>query len=101
MQAFRDHFNSGYQDTDGTYMMSPREVSLIVAMLSAGTVIGALLSAQVGDRWGRRRSLIGAIGVFCIGAILQVCADNVATLVVGRCVEILLPVTKPTLTGHS
>lgn len=87
MHAFREHFNSGYRDSDGQYVMSPREVSLIVAMLSAGTVLGALAAAPVGDKWGRRRSLIGAIGVFSIGAILQVCASNVATLVVGRCVR--------------
>ncbi|KAK1837147.1 general substrate transporter [Podospora conica] len=84
MESFKDHFNSGYRDDDGNLNMSPREVSLIVAMLSAGTVLGALLAAPCGDQWGRRWALIGAIGVFCIGAILQVCAENVATLTVGR-----------------
>jgi len=84
MKSFKDDFNSGYLDDDGKLSMSPREVSLIVAMLSAGTVLGALLAAPAGDRWGRRHSLIGAIGVFCIGAILQVCAENVATLTAGR-----------------
>lgn len=84
MESFKDHFNSGYRDEFGHFDMSPREVSLIVAMLSAGTVLGALMSAPAGDRWGRRYSLVGAIGVFCIGAIFQVCAENVATLTVGR-----------------
>ncbi|KAK0753836.1 general substrate transporter [Schizothecium vesticola] len=84
MKSFKEHFNSGYLDEDKNLTMSPREVSLIVAMLSAGTVLGALLAAPCGDRWGRRYALIGAIGVFCIGAILQVCAENVATLTVGR-----------------
>lgn len=84
MKSFKDHFNSGYQDTEGEITMSPKEVALIVAMLSFGTVLGALVSAPVGDKWGRRRSLIGAVGVFCIGGIFQVCATNVALLVVGR-----------------
>lgn len=84
MESFRRDFNTGYVDQSGQYAMSPKEVSLIVAMLSAGTVIGALMSAPVGDRWGRRRSLIGACGVFCIGGIFQVCAYSVALLVVGR-----------------
>jgi MFS family permease len=84
MQSFKDHFNTGYLDQDGHLNMSPKEVAFIVAMLSFGTVIGALFSAPVGDKWGRRRSLIGAIGVFCIGAIFQVCATNVELLVVGR-----------------
>lgn len=86
MDSFKRDFNSGYRDLDKNLTMSPREVSLIVAMLSAGTVLGALLAAPCGDQWGRRHALIGAIGVFCIGAILQVCAENVATLTVGRCV---------------
>ncbi|KAK0730353.1 general substrate transporter [Lasiosphaeris hirsuta] len=86
MNSFKEHFNSGFRDDSGAYAMSPKEVSLIVAMLSAGTVIGALMSAPVGDLYGRRRSLIGAVGVFCIGAIFQVCATNVAMLVVGRTV---------------
>jgi len=86
MQSFRDHFNSGYQDVNGDVTMSPKEVALIVSMLSFGTVLGALLAAPVGDKWGRRRSLIGAVGVFNIGAIFQVCATNVALLVIGRTV---------------
>lgn len=86
MDSFKRDFNSGHRDADQNLTMSTREVSLIVAMLSAGTVLGALLAAPCGDQWGRRYALIGAIGVFCIGAILQVCAENVATLTVGRCV---------------
>lgn len=88
MDSFKQHFNSGFHEPDGSLNMSPREVSLIVAMLSAGTVLGALLAAPAGDQWGRRHALIAAIGVFCIGAILQVCAENVATLTVGRCVPV-------------
>jgi len=84
MKSFKEHFNTGYHDSTGAITMSPREVALIVAMLSFGTILGALASAPVGDKWGRRRSLIGAVGVFCIGAIFQVCATNVALLVVGR-----------------
>ncbi|KAK3335990.1 general substrate transporter [Cercophora scortea] len=55
-------------------------------MLSAGTAVGALLAAPVGDLYGRRRSLIGAVMVFCVGAIFQVCATNIAMLVAGRTV---------------
>ncbi|KAK3393585.1 general substrate transporter [Podospora didyma] len=84
MKTFREDFSTGFVDANQKPGMYPSQVSLIVAMLSAGTVIGALLSAPVGDRWGRRRSLIGAVGVFSIGAIFQVAATNVPTLVVGR-----------------
>ncbi|KAK5992468.1 putative glucose transporter rco-3 [Cladobotryum mycophilum] len=48
---------------------------LIVSILSAGTAIGALLAAPTGDTLGRRKTLLLAVGIFCIGAICQVCAD--------------------------
>ncbi|KAK4151088.1 general substrate transporter [Chaetomidium leptoderma] len=84
MDTFKQDFTTGFIDDNGRPGMYPSEVSLIVAMLSAGTAVGALLAAPIGDFWGRRLSLIFAIGVFCIGGIFQVCAINVALLVVGR-----------------
>ena len=85
MESFKAQFSTGYIDEDtGTLSISPSQISLIVATLSLGTVLGALLAAPVGDHWGRRRSLIGAIGVFCFGAIFQVCAVNIPILLVGR-----------------
>jgi MFS family permease len=90
MDRFKDDFSTGFLDKHQQPSMSPKQVSLIVAMLSAGTAVGALLAAPLGDRWGRRLSLIFAIGVFCIGAIFQVSATNVALLVVGRWVYFLV-----------
>jgi sugar porter (SP) family MFS transporter len=85
METFKHDFTTGFIDDNGKPGMYPSQVALIVAMLSVGTTVGALLSAPIGDRWGRRLSLIFAIGIFCIGGIFQVCATNVALLVVGRC----------------
>lgn len=90
MDRFKDDFATGFFDKNGLPSMSPKQVALIVAMLSAGTAVGALLAAPIGDRWGRRLSLIFAIGVFCIGAIFQVCATDVALLVVGRWVHFVV-----------
>jgi len=84
MAAFREDFTTGYIERDGLPGISPNQVSMVVAMLSAGTVLGALLSAPLGDRYGRRRSLIGAVLVFCVGGILQVCATDIPMLVAGR-----------------
>ncbi|KAK4251781.1 general substrate transporter [Corynascus novoguineensis] len=84
METFKNDFTTGYVDEEKNPGLYPSEISLIVAMLSAGTATGALVSAPIGDCWGRRLSLIFAIGVFCAGAIIQVCATNVALLVVGR-----------------
>lgn len=84
MDAFKRDFTTGYVSKDNKLGMSPAQVALIVAMLSAGTAVGALLSAPMGDFWGRRTSLIVAISIFCIGAILQVCASRIPLLVIGR-----------------
>ncbi len=100
MDTFITDFNSGYKDNQHKLAMSPKEMALIVAMLSAGTAVGALLSAPIGDRWGRRLSLIAAIGIFCLGGILQVCATGIPQLVVGRCVSLCFcPTIFPP--GHS
>ncbi|ERT01954.1 hypothetical protein HMPREF1624_00249 [Sporothrix schenckii ATCC 58251] len=58
--------------------------AIIVAMLSVGTVVGALLAAPSGDYFGRRRSMIASVGVFVFGAIFQICSTNIPTLLVGR-----------------
>lgn len=85
MKSFLRQFTTGYEDPKtGTLGLSPSEVSIIVAILSAGTALGSLLAAPSGDIFGRRRSLIAAIGVFCFGVIFQVCAHNIPLLLVGR-----------------
>ncbi|PNY29977.1 glucose transporter rco-3 [Tolypocladium capitatum] len=62
----------------------PKDLSIIVAILSAGTAVGALLAAPAGDSLGRRITLLIAVGVFCVGAICQVCADAIPLLLIGR-----------------
>ncbi len=87
MSSFKSQFSTGFKDDQAKPGISPDQTSLIVSMLSAGTVLGSLISAPIGDIWGRRRSLIGAIGIFCFGVIFQVCASDIPLLLVGRCVE--------------
>lgn len=88
MKSFVKQFTTGYVDPKTQRLgISPDQVSIIVAMLSAGTVLGALLAAPAGDYIGRRRSLIAAIGVFCFGVVFQVCAHDIPLLLVGRCVN--------------
>ncbi|RYP42852.1 hypothetical protein DL768_010192 [Monosporascus sp. mg162] len=85
MRPFIDQFNTGYVDSQSNrVMISPDETALIVAILSAGTFVGALLSAPVADWIGRRISLIISIGVFCFGVIFQVWADQIPMMVAGR-----------------
>jgi MFS family permease len=82
MDSFTRDFGS--PNEAGKLIIRPSEASNIVAILSAGTAIGALLSAPIGDTIGRRLSLLVSVAVFCAGGILQVCASNIPMLLVGR-----------------
>lgn len=84
MTTFRDQFNTADCDNREVTSICANHSSMIVAILSAGTVLGALLAAPVGDWLGRRYSLLIAVAVFCVGAIFQVCAQAVPMLLVGR-----------------
>jgi SP family sugar:H+ symporter-like MFS transporter len=82
MNAFKRQFGTNCSDEDGNLCTS--DSSLIVAILSAGTAVGALLSAPAGDSLGRRLTLMIFVGIFCIGSIFQVCAQDIPLLLVGR-----------------
>ncbi|PSR88486.1 glucose transporter rco-3 [Coniella lustricola] len=83
MPAFKDHFSTGYKDAYGP-ALAPSQTAIVVAILSLGTVIGALLAAPAGDHYGRRISLIAAVMIFNFGCIFQVCASAIPMLLAGR-----------------
>ena len=86
MPEFQTQFgaNCANSGSDTALSICAKDSALIVAILSAGTVVGALLAAPAGDSVGRRISLLIAVGVFCIGAICQLCAVSIPLLLVGR-----------------
>lgn len=87
MPEFREQFASRCSQGEkgsGNFSLCPKDSSIIVAILSAGTALGALLAAPIGDHLGRRRSLLVSVLLFCVGAICQVCANAIPLLLVGR-----------------
>jgi MFS family permease len=85
MKAFRKQFSTGYIDpADGLPNVSPTQSSQIVAILSAGTFFGALMAAPMGDKLGRRTSLIMAVAIFAFGVLLQTIAMAIPLLISGR-----------------
>jgi MFS transporter, SP family, sugar:H+ symporter len=60
--------------------------SLIVSILSLGTFLGALISADIADRIGRRNTIIASCFIFAVGAILQIASTTYKLLVGGRLV---------------
>ncbi|ROQ66453.1 EmrB/QacA subfamily drug resistance transporter [Streptomyces sp. 840.1] len=58
-------------------------------MADAYVVVFAALmlpAGLLGDRFGRRRMLIAGLGVFLVGSVLGVLADDVTTVIAARCV---------------
>ncbi|KAK7204148.1 general substrate transporter [Myxozyma melibiosi] len=59
----------------------------ITSAMAGGSLLGALSSSYLGDRFSRKISIqIGAV-LWIIGSIIQACSQNVAMLIVGRVVS--------------
>lgn len=78
MLLFTDFKNrlGTWQEDDQEYGFDTIRSSLIVSLMSIGTLIGALAGAYTADWWGRRRSLSFGVAVFIIGNIIQITTMN-------------------------
>lgn len=107
MPYFKENFSKGYRDANGHLGISSTETSLIVSILSVGTILGSLYlislwSGNIGANWGwnigalgaspfadwlgRRWGLIMSCQVFNIGVALQVAATEQNMMIVGRAI---------------
>ncbi|KAH7156611.1 hypothetical protein EDB81DRAFT_396051 [Dactylonectria macrodidyma] len=84
MNEFKEQFGTTCRDSSGDLEICTKDSSIIVAILSAGTALGALLAAPTGDSLGRRKTLLLSVGIFCLGSIFQVCAQATDMLLAGR-----------------
>ncbi|KAK1522534.1 uncharacterized protein CCOS01_10246 [Colletotrichum costaricense] len=73
---FKRRFATGAPDADGIPQWVPITQSLMVSLMSIGTLIGALSGAYTADWWGRRRSLSFGVSIFIVGNIIQITAMN-------------------------
>lgn len=73
-EDFIDRF--GQTQFDGSKAFDDIISSLIVSLMSIGTLIGALLGAYTADWWGRRRSMSFGVLIFIVGNVIQITAMN-------------------------
>ncbi|RMD40174.1 hypothetical protein DV735_g4958, partial [Chaetothyriales sp. CBS 134920] len=66
----------GQKNSRGQYYFSDVRSGLIVALLSIGTLIGALLGAPIADKIGRRLSISLWCVVVAAGFVVQISADT-------------------------
>ncbi|KAL2148917.1 hypothetical protein VTH82DRAFT_1603 [Thermothelomyces myriococcoides] len=80
---FKDRF--GQKDTPEGRDFIPIIESLVVSLMSIGTLCGALTASYTADWWGRRKSLTFGVAVFIIGCIIQLTAvSSWVHLMMGR-----------------
>ncbi|QLQ81935.1 hypothetical protein HG537_0G01890 [Torulaspora globosa] len=74
---FKEHFNNPSRAAIGN----------MVAILEIGALISSLLVGRLGEKWGRRRTIMYGSLVFVIGGLLQGFAGKMIHLIVGRTIS--------------
>ncbi|KAH9950699.1 general substrate transporter [Amylocystis lapponica] len=77
--------NNAYERTFG--YPTPNAQGAIVAAMPAGSFVGALAVTKLGDKLGRKYTVILAGWIWVIGSILQCASVNRGMLVVGRIIS--------------
>lgn len=71
-------------DLDGTDKTNIR--SIVTSIYTIGCFLGALLAFSIGERLGRKKTIIIGSSIMTIGAILQTTSFSVPHMIVGRIV---------------
>ena len=69
-----------------TFALSLLMVQVVTSWVTLGALAGSLLAGELGDRLGRKRTLLVASACFVLGAVLEAAAPDTVILVIGRLV---------------
>jgi sugar porter (SP) family MFS transporter len=67
-----------------TFALSTRAQEIVVSVVPAGTMVGAIVGGILSDRLGRRATLLWSGIIFIVGSILAPLAPNVGALIAAR-----------------
>ena len=62
-------------------------VQLTLSLYLIAFATAQLFYGPISDRWGRRPVLLGGLGIFIAGTALCLAAQDIGTLIVGRCIQ--------------
>ncbi len=67
-----------------TFSLSPLVIEVVTSWVTLGALFGALISGELADRIGRKRTVLIAGAMFTLGALVQALAPDTLVLVAGR-----------------
>jgi sugar porter (SP) family MFS transporter len=67
-----------------TFSLSLFMVQVVTSQVTLGALLGSLAAGELGDRLGRKRTVLTAGALFTLGAAIQFFAPSAAVLVAGR-----------------
>lgn len=65
----------------------PAKAGAVVAVMSAGSFVGALVAGVLSDRLGRKETILIAAICWVVGSTLMCAAQNLGMLIVGRIIN--------------
>lgn len=70
-------------------------ISTVTAIYDVGCFFGAILAFMIGDKLGRKKSVLLGTTIMAVGAIIQIASFGIPEMIVGRQV-LLIPCTHST-----
>jgi MFS family permease len=74
------------QSFNAKFKPNENETGAVVSVFTGGAFFGAMVAGPMGDRLGRRLTILGGALVFCLGGALQTGAQALSYLYSGRAI---------------